>query len=637
MHVINKTLRTTHVRSEPDIVSEQQGRDRTPEPHFEQLMEILRRRHRLVLTTAALGTILAGVAGLLITPKYTAKAQIVIEPQAATLVSPEAVQQVIDTHLTMLTSAYHLQHVLESLRSEPAFRAGESQTNTAVGASASSVEGDARLRAPATATAPAEPVTAETGPLSWKELNRRLRVWINALPWNTAARAELTFDDLDRRLKVMQERRSRVITIRFQWTSPQKAAAIANRIANLYIQSNLEQQRLYSNREMARLEERMTTIKEEIQGTSAALQEAIQPRTDANQSEQEAAVIPSELGQRAASSAQLYANLLQRQKEIRAQEELIKPDASILSLASPPARPSSPNPILFMLPALIASLIFGSLLAVLLQRFDRGLRSGREINDALGMTCIGLVPHVARKRLTHLAKFLLAEPFSPYAEAIRAAVAVLRLAEPGLAAKVFLISSSFPKEGKTTLALSIAIHVASLGRRVLLLDFDCRRDRELDRKVETGVANPSQPYGLHSEAIKHIGDVGLHYRPMPRCGDDPLAMFAQGRVLPLLRELRDTYDTVIIDGPPVLGTSETRLLASMVDRVVFVVKWGSTMRDSAREALNQLRGSPGFDVLYTDLPVGILTHVNRNERRLLLRRIVGEWLRNIRQIYSRKI
>src|SRR6266566_2219547 len=101
--------RTVHATPPPppsghDIMSKQLNNEPTiaPELHFQQLTSILRRRSRLILTMAAFGTILAGVTGLLITPKYTAKAQIVVEPQAATLLSPEAVQQAIDTHVTML-------------------------------------------------------------------------------------------------------------------------------------------------------------------------------------------------------------------------------------------------------------------------------------------------------------------------------------------------------------------------------------------------------------------------------------------------------------------------------------------------------------------------------------------------------
>src|SRR6266478_8217703 len=161
MQLIDRTIRATD--SMPpgrDVKNEQQNSKPTmaTEPHFQQLIGVLRRRSRLILTMAAFGTILAGVTGLLITPKYTAKAQIVVELQAATLLSPEAVQQAIDTHVTMLISSNHLQHVVDSLLEDPEFRgavpkAGASETNPA-----------------ATAEAPAKPVATEVEPLGFREL-----------------------------------------------------------------------------------------------------------------------------------------------------------------------------------------------------------------------------------------------------------------------------------------------------------------------------------------------------------------------------------------------------------------------------------------------------------------------------------
>ncbi len=90
----------------------------------------------------------------------------------------------------------------------------------------------------------------------------------------------------------------------------------------------------------------------------------------------------------------------------------------------------SPNPILFMLPALIIFSICGSFLAVVLERLDRGLRSERDINDALGISCIGLVPQLPRMRVTRPYQYLLAELFPAYTEAIWSAVATLQLTEP---------------------------------------------------------------------------------------------------------------------------------------------------------------------------------------------------------------
>ncbi len=625
MQLIDRTIRATD--SMPpgrDVKNEQQNSKPTmaTEPHFQQLIGVLRRRSRLILTMAAFGTILAGVTGLLITPKYTAKAQIVVELQAATLLSPEAVQQAIDTHVTMLISSNHLQHVVDSLLEDPEFRgavpkAGASETNPA-----------------ATAEAPAKPVATEVGPLGFRELERRLNIWIRALTRrNSGDGTGLSFDEIERRLKVMQERRSRVITVSFQWTSPEKAAAIANRIVGLYVESQTDQQRAYTSRELARLDERIADLKNDRERTGAAVQKSIQQRFGAMQGAssegREAELDLRELERQAAASGQLYASLLLRQKELRDQQEFIRSDANILSRASPPDRPSSPNPILFMLPALIISSICGSFLAVVLERLDRGLRSERDINDALGISCIGLVPQLPPMRVTRPYQYLLAEPFSAYTEAIRSAVAMLRLAEPGHAAKVVLISSSIPGEGKTTVAQSLAAYVGFLGRRVLVVDLDFRQDSRLGEFDDTGkrvIVDLSLQNRPPAESIRHIAEAGFDYLPMPGPRLDPLTLFASEQMSGLIRQLRERYDCVIIDGPPVLGAVEARLLPSIADRILLVVKWGSTRREVTQNALSLLCDSGGLNKDRSDLAMAIVTQVDLKRHARYRYGDVGEFL-----------
>jgi polysaccharide biosynthesis transport protein len=598
-----------------------------PEPHFHQLTNILRRRSRLILMMVAFGTILAGIAGLLITPKYTAKAQIIIEPQAAVLVSPQAVEQAVDTHVTMLTASNHLQRVVDSFRGA-APEAGASATSPV-----------------AAVEAPAKPVATEVGPLSFKELTRRLSIWIRALTRrNSGDGTGLSFDELERRVKVMQERRSRVITVSVQWTSPEKAAAIANRIVEFYVESQTDQQRAFASRELARLDERIADLKNGTERTDAAVQKAIQQRFGAMQGAgsggREAEADLRQLQRQAAAGGQLYASLLLRQKELRDQQEFIRSDANILSLASPPDRPSSPNPILFMLPALIISSICGSFLAVVLERLDRGMRSERDINDALGISCIGLVPQFPRVHLTRPHQYFLAEPFSAYTEAIRSAVLTLQLTKPRHAAKLLLISSSVPEEGTTTLALSIAVYAAILGRRVLLVDFDFRRGlilRDFGGKPEKELLDLDLRDRPPAESIQHIADLGLDYLPMPRCRLDPLALFSHEQMPRLLHQLRESYDCVIVDGPPLLSVTEARLLGSMVDKVLFVVKWGSTKPELARNALNLLRGSGCFDHECSDIPTAIVTQVDLKKHARYGYGDVGESLVRFRQYYSRFI
>ncbi len=291
---------------------------------------------------------------------------------------------------------------------------------------------------------------------------------------------------------------------------------------------------------------------------------------------------------------QLYSTLVQRQEEVRDQHNALQPDARLLSQASLPDRPSSPNALLFVLPGLIVFLIGGSMLAVLIDQLDRRLRSQRDVDEALGIPCLAIVPKLRRIGRTRPHQSLLANPLGIYAEAIRSVVASLQLAGGHGAPKVVLVSSSVPGEGKTTLAVSLAAYVASLGRRVLLVDLDFRHSslqRELGGKPEAGVLDLLLRERTPAEVIQHLPELGLHYLPVARRPVDPFALFASNQMRQLLTDLRQDYDCIIVDGPPLLVITEARLLASMVDKVLFVVKWAGTRRDMAQNALNLLRSA----------------------------------------------
>jgi succinoglycan biosynthesis transport protein ExoP len=560
--------------------------------HFVQLASILRRRSRLILTVAAVGSILAAAVGLLISPKYTATAQIVVEPQQVDFVDGLAAgtratdESAIDTQVTMLSSRDHLRRVIEDLSPGREFRAAL-KAETEPDPMASRPAGDMPSQ-PTGGEGLAASSASPAGLSNVGELVRRLGVWFGA-PFTSRNAAARELDELERQLKVIQERRSRVISVSFTATSPERAATVVNRIVELHVGRQTEVRRAQVSQELNRIGERVAEIEAESERTGEAMQTMLEQRLAAGLGAGKGASRLRELEREVAGNGQTYTGLLRRQMEIREQQANIAPDARVLSLATPPDRPSSPNPILFVFPALIVFSIGGSLLAVVRERLDRGLRCERDVVDALGIPCIGLVPQLPRSDLARPYHCVLNKPFTAYSEAIRSAVATLQLAARQHAPVTVLISSSVPGEGKTTLAASIAVYAAHLGRRVLLVDFDFRHPSDLrqlhgktDRSVEDLRDHPP------TELIHRLRDLNLDYLPMPRSSVDPLALFAGGHVQILMRQLRESYDCVIIDSPPLLGITEARLLAPFADKCLFVIKWDSTKREVAQKALNLL-------------------------------------------------
>jgi hypothetical protein len=125
-----------------------------------------------------------------------------------------------------------------------------------------------------------------------------------------------------------------------------------------------------------------------------------------------------------------------------------------------------------------------------------------------------------------------------------------------------------------------------------LVDLDFKHPsilRELGGKAEQGVFDLLLKNPMRADVIQSLPDLGLDYLPMNQKAFDPTILFDGNKMPRLLRQLRRDYDYVIMDGPPVLGSTETRLLAAMADENLFVVKWGSTPRELAQNALNLLR------------------------------------------------
>jgi polysaccharide biosynthesis transport protein len=295
----------------------------------------------------------------------------------------------------------------------------------------------------------------------------------------------------------------------------------------------------------------------------------------------------------------LYLNLAQREEELHQQREGLSPNIDILSLAAPPDRPTSPGPILFVPPALIAFTILGCFIAVLRERLDHTLRGESEITAALGLRCAGLVPRARPPNKMHPHEYLLNYPFSHYAEAIRSLVATTHLRPADRANKVILVTSSLPGEGKTTLAVSLATYTAKLGYRVLLVDLDLRKPgilRAFGGRDQDTTPIPPEQAPLSEASVHHLPSLNLDYLPVRRNRSlDPVALFARADIANSLNILRYRYDCIVIDSAPLLATTEARLLASMADRILFVVKSGSTRHEEACAALDTLRNGGFLD------------------------------------------
>jgi polysaccharide biosynthesis transport protein len=300
-----------------------------------------------------------------------------------------------------------------------------------------------------------------------------------------------------------------------------------------------------------------------------------------------------ELEREVAASRSLYETLLIRLKETEQQQEIVQADARLISPAQVPEAPSSPSPKLFAMVGFTASLVFGSMLALLLEQLDGTLRTSRQVEELLGLPSLGLVPKLDHVRAdTGLHGHMIDKPQSAYAEAVHALHTQVWLADADRAPpSAILVTSALPGEGKTSLAASLAVFAVQLGQKTLLVDLDFRRPavaREFKAEPKADLLAVLAGTVRFEDAIVQDPDSGVALLAAGGDHGNPITLLTSKRLTTVLRAARERYDCVIIDSPPVLGLPDVKALSSAADAILFVVQWDRTKRDAAAAALRQL-------------------------------------------------
>lgn len=277
---------------------------------------------------------------------------------------------------------------------------------------------------------------------------------------------------------------------------------------------------------------------------------------------------------------EVFQSLTRRQADLMASGAGSLP-ARLISRASLPERPSSPNPLLFLFPALVGSALLSSILALSLELSDTRLRSEWDVDKALHVPCIGLVPKRDKRRGNDPLDLLPSDHFGPFVEGVRAiTVAARKRSGSGEPPRSFLFTSSSEGDGATTLAISFALYASRLNQRVLLVDMNFRRPG-----IVTTLGEPKSD----DLNIRRIEALDIDYLPPPQSGSDPVAIIGANDFSSFMSQITKDYDCVVIDSAPVTIATETRLLTSLVDSVILVVKWGVTNAETARSAVHALR------------------------------------------------
>ncbi|MBV1916927.1 MAG: polysaccharide biosynthesis tyrosine autokinase [Sphingomonadaceae bacterium] len=303
--------------------------------------------------------------------------------------------------------------------------------------------------------------------------------------------------------------------------------------------------------------------------------------------EQDSGVQYAVLKRVADTNRTLYDTLLARFNELSASAGVASNNVSLVDAAEVPVSASSPN---FFL-NIIMSLFIGGILAIayvfLREHFDDEIRSPEEVEQKLGLPMLGVIPLVEGD-----AKDELKDSRSSIGEAYHTLVTNLMYATSAGLPKSLLITSSSEDHGKTTTATAIALDLARLGRNVLQIDADLRRPT-LHMTVENGgevglTALLAGQIDLES-ALTPGPEKNLTYMTAMPIPPDPSLLLGGRRLPQLLEQLKERFDVIVIDGPPMLGLSDSAMLASHADAVLLMINASQFHRGAAKSTIRRLK------------------------------------------------
>lgn len=301
-----------------------------------------------------------------------------------------------------------------------------------------------------------------------------------------------------------------------------------------------------------------------------------------------------QLTREAEASRILYEYFLTRLKETSAQEGVQQADSRIISPAVVPGGASSPRKALILATSLLLGLIAGTAYLLIREMRNNSFRSVTEMERETGYPVIGQVPIIPSSRRQDTLSYLRSKPTSAAAEAIRNLRTSIMLSKIDTPPKIIMVCSSLPGEGKTTTSLALAMNFASMGRKTLLMEGDIRR--QAISKYIPGVPDKGIMPILTGETdlastIIHSDLIGADVLAGGRKVTNAADIFTSERFARLLLDLREQYDIIIIDTPPVLIVPDARIICQHVDATVFTVKWNSTESEQVHAALKEFESA----------------------------------------------
>lgn len=315
----------------------------------------------------------------------------------------------------------------------------------------------------------------------------------------------------------------------------------------------------------------------------------------------EKAIRYSVLRREAQSTKEMYDLLFKRMKETSLTEDIRTGNIRVVDAAEIPHSPIKPKKARNLLLAVILGLALSIGTAFFLERMDNTIKIPSDIKEHLKVAYLGPVPDFSdlpegdalKRGDPRYAEELITatNPKSTASEAYRGIRTNILFSSADVAPQVILVTSSAPAEGKTLTAANLAVVMAQMGNRVLLIDSDMRKPKlnkvfrtSRDKGLSTILVGGCEiPDAIVTTKIPNLDIISSG--PVP---PNPSEIIGSRRMAAVLQELRKPYDRIIIDSPPITAVTDASILAKYADGAIIVVRYGETHLEIIKNGIHQL-------------------------------------------------
>ena len=282
----------------------------------------------------------------------------------------------------------------------------------------------------------------------------------------------------------------------------------------------------------------------------------------------------------------------------------------IVERAEVPIRPNNRGLMTNMILIVLGSLSIGFVIAFTIDYYDTTIRTPIEVERYMGCASLGAISRFKTSsdgRSSETIRAMEVEPHGPTTEAFNALRSSILFAGLQRTFKKILITSSEPQEGKSTVALNLAIVLAHAGKRVALIDADIRSPslhKAFGHPLSPGLAEVLEEHDELDECLLDTDVPRLTFLSAGVANESPSNLFVSEMFTQSLAGLEDRFDFVIFDSPPALCAADPAVMSRYMDGTILVARFGKTKREAAQAGAERIRTAGGeiFGFVINDLP-----------------------------------